>query len=721
MPVYGFAPSGITNIALQAASLAVYASNKGRITYTKTMDEAGSGTIEAIDVPAALYGSVFRKVGDKINLFGDSCYVESFGYTASSFYPNSSEVKTYNVSTRVKQEKDDIKIWKGKPSGSFFISKKAVDGENTSVWFEGGYNKAELTWGTQQDDQQDDPVEGEPRTIFRLKASKIETFTEGDDEPDKPPVNTYVLRDLSSNFDESGPKKMRKVAKRVNGQLDSETITTYGFAYTTRNVQYADVFNNEAVIYDAEPANFWQPIEYKQTQYFYEQAGSSTFTVTVRPPGSGEDRAPVRFLVHPDYTRFAQPSMVGSGVSFRSNAEYLVRQVTTGWKLVRFVKEPNANGDFAFDFESDDPWYPLFNFIRIPFYSETLYALRSSRREFGEDVAIPFRIEWTDYKSLSPSMKMAFASQDISDEGKVAILYPDPNYVEPMFIESESTMTSSFDWRWDPDGEIDPDNFVPGTSRVAPAPRFTTGEESFTSVRRKIVSNDRYTEYIVNYSSQDPGFDNSAEVYSFREASGTPPEPQYRIRQYQSEQVPNGQIMPSSIAKKKYFITCIPPNPGEPDSAAKERTPEGGSVNVPTAKNKQQASDQVALDLLKAYLKNSPCSVTSLTLVPSAVPGAAGNAGELLGTDASASIVTSLTHTVEFNGTNNITNSILVTGSTQFTLGPTVSLKPEIEEQDIVDPQNEQKRFDESLDINIESTPSDIGRVFPNLPNRRNF
>lgn len=713
MPIFGARAAARTNRVLSGAVVDGNLVNyRGRISLTRAMDRATTATIEATDVPPSALSSVLKNPGDRVSVFGEELLVESCSYSVNRYYPNDSKVEVYNVSISLKQEEKDIEIWNGNGGNFVLLPEKmrVVDGQNSKVLFTGGYRDAELTFGTEEQEQAEEPEEGAPRTIFRLKNRRTETFEEGDDDPEIPPANTYVLRDFSSNFDETGPKKMIKTAKRVDGQMDSEKITTYGFAYLARQLQYADGED----LYDDDPDRFWVPIEEKNTTYFYERAGSTTFSVRVQPPGDSANRSPVRFLVHPDYQQFAEFNT--DGISFRSNAEYLVRQVTTGWKLVRFIKEPYTDSTSA-DVDADDPLLPLFNFVRIPFYAETLYALRSTRREFedNENIALPFRIEWTDYNSLPILIQSVFSRNDVTDDGRVAILYPDPNYIEPMFISAESSMSNSFDWRLNPEEEADPDQFIPGTNRAAPPPRFLTGEESYSAVRRKIVNADRYTEYIVNYSSQDPGFDNSAEQFSFREVSGTPPEPQYRTRQYEAVEVPSGQILLSSSTTKKYTITALI------DKRMSEFVPEGGSVSIPEAETEEDARKKVELELIKSYALNSPSSVTDLGFNSRIKPGDSCSAGERLPGE-SPSLVIGVTATVEFNGRNNVTGDVLATTpGTVITVGPSEKPEIDIRMEEQLNPSEQEQRFEESIDVDIESTPSDVGSIFPNLPTRRNF
>lgn len=718
MAIYGSISSATTNVVNGAFPLPPSLFGpRAKITLTRTMDAATTATFSGEGVTETQISDLVfgYKPGDRASVFGEELEVSSFGYTRQQYVVDGKPVDRFSYNIQFRQNDKDIEILDELPKGSgksFLPGDIVQDGENVKNLFRGGYIDAELTYGDQlQSEGETEPEQGEPRTIFRLKDVKTEEFEEGDDDVTLPPVNTYVLRDLTSNFDETGPKKMVKKTKRKAGQIDSEEITTYGFAYLASDIDIGDGF-----LYTEEPGLYWKPIEYKQTDYYYQDAGESSFDLVVTPSGEGQQNS-IKYIVHPDYAQFASVSATGSGISFKSNVEYLVKTVTKGWKLVRFYKETE-------NYEStdiDDPYYPLVQFVQIPFYSETYYKLQSTRAQYGESVPLPFRVEFVDYKSLPLSIRSAFAKQDITQDGKVAIVYPDPNYVEPLFIEAEQTFSNSFAWREDPDAEADPDVLIPGTNRMKPAPRLTTGEESFSSVKRKIINEDRYTEYIVEYSSQDPGFDNAAERFSFREVSGTPPEPQYRQRQYEASQVPNGQIILSSTKKREIqLVTAWMSTPEGTRELEREELEKGGSINIPEAKTLKDALDKIELDLKKAYAQNSPSQRTVFSFEPGIKPG---NSIIFAKDRLKSKVVLSSTVTLESRGSNNsVGRFIVTTPGTQITSGPLEGVKTKLKKKTVPDESEYPKSFqDAQIDVNITGTPGSIGMFFPILPGRRNF
>lgn len=714
MPVYGTGRIVASNIARNVAISVPVPVGIGSISWSESLFGQNSGTIEYQGLRDTGFPTVRSVLGayqvlDKVSLAGAKFEVASVSYSDQRVHPHDSLKKVYSVSVSLREtkqsQKDKAKLLKKLGGSSFplYIDEANLIQTAGSISVnEQGYNNAELTFGQDKENTENEKVPNGPRTLFTLKNSVSVTLEEGDIKAHEPPDNTEVLRDTTSNFDESGPKRILKKTTRVNGQLAKEQLYTYGFAYLMENIS-----PDGDILYSESPEAFWQLIEYRETIYIYQKVGDVSLNVRITEPAGN---AVLGFVVHPDYDQFASVSFAGGGnVSFRSNAEYLVAEITTGWKLLRLKKETDDRNSL----DPEDPYYSLFRFYKIPFYAQKTYRLRNSRGLFGEKIQPPFRIEFADYRSLEDRIKSRVPKQNISESGKVAILYPEPNYVEPMFIEAEDYQSNSFVWAFDPEEEADPDAFIPGTNRQAPAPRLMSGEETYSRITRKLTSADRYTEYISEYSSQDPGFDNSAERYSFREVEGRPPEPQSRMREYESKEVANSRIQFNSAEiLTRYFVTSRKDD-------LDELIEEGGSVSLPEAADLKEAVEMLENESRLSYLQSSQIEATHAWYRPFRLTAGLSFSKPISG----GYRVTSVNHNLQYQGTNNLTGAPLITTSgTKVTAGLNKNDGIKVDKKQEVIPNEQQPNgLDPLVDVTVTSRPGDLSRFFPPLESRRNF
>lgn len=453
-----------------------------------------------------------------------------------------------------------------------------------------GYNNAELTWDA--DGDQGDTDKNNSRVIFIPKEPLIEVFVEESRKFDEVPENTYSLRDLTSNFDQTGDKKVRRITTNINGKPDREEIYTKGLSYVM--AQIWDAAKKE--LHGTDPQSFWVDIEYRKTRYIYKNAGAIRLEFAFKSP-NGEE---ITTVVHPDYWGYANVS-IGAGIaSMRSTAEYLVEKSTTGWMLARLKAEDNDRNTLY----AKDPYYPYFFPKPIPLLERTIYFLRSSRGQYGEKIDPPFTVQYSDWSSLDPRIKAIIGAGNASPQGKVAIITPDLNFVEPLYIEREESYTNSFAWAVDPDADKpDPNKFIPGTDVVVPAAHLKTGQESVNEAERAIrrpdfnddgtVRQKYYAERSKSWSSSDPGFDNSTEQIVFKDASGDPPAADYRQITYDKVSLNIGGTAAtlSSTAQQNnisYYITT-------PDNASTIAS--GESASASGAKNLGEAVARINLDL----------------------------------------------------------------------------------------------------------------------------
>lgn len=718
MAIGGRIPSISSNVVKNAPSMPVEITS-GSVTWGESWDgekiEVG-GSIVYEGVDAEAIGLILQtyRIGFSVLISTIKFEVTQVGYTRN-LYPieESNDINTYNVTVtlgdpnRNKDTADGTStvatrtVELGKRFWTFDDAQMIGDGENFVGAVDQGYNEAEITWDNSGDTEvSTDLVAGNP---FVPKEPVIVKLIESSKDPTLPPENTFVLRDTTSNYDQTGEKKVVKETTEVDGTSNLEIVKMYGFDYT-----YEDIDAGDGILYNTDPAQFWKQISYQETRYVYRKADSVDLQVNIRSPRGSN----LKFVVHPDYEQFATVGLNGGSIKFKSNAEFLVEVVTKGWNLHRFKSEDDSRNTL----DPEDPYYELFKSVKVPFYSRTAYLLRSSRGLFGEKVEPPFSIEFQDYDQLEPRIKLLVARSSADEQGRVAILYPDPNFVEPLYVAREATRSLSFDWRPDPEAELDPDRFIGGTDQVAPVPRLMTGQESSNEVTRTITSSDRFRELISEFSSQDPGFDNAAEKITFRIQQGRPPAPQHRIQQWEQQESTTTKVTQSKQGTvTRYYVSTV----------NAEKFPKGGSVSFPNETSLGGAVSALEKQLRKSSLNASQQQKTVAWFYPEI------RAGDRVSTpkDKTALMqegldgwrVKNVTHKLVYKGKNNLTNAVLVTTpGTQITLGAERKNGVTVDSRDEPIP-DETAGGDPTINVTLTDAPNDLGVILPPLPNRRNF
>jgi len=476
-----------------------------------------------------------------------------------------------------------------------------------------GYNKAPLTWGT------GDKTPSPNAPLTPKKPERL-TLTEGDTNPEKPPDNdaqlwlsdeaqaaeAKKLRDMSSNFDQSGPTKFKRVVTTVDGTPESESYELWGYVY-----RYIDIFDEDGYprkTSEYKPANFWRKVEERTTTYTYSNLDSFTgIALTITDPA--EPRRRLKAIVHPDFQRFVSGGPIVSRTSIKSETQYLLGSVTKGRKLTRLVQESDARNTI----DPTDPWVEaeLFEPTWTPYVDRTAYLLKPSRGIFTpEDEQLPFRIEFAAYDSLEPRIQELVEKSVTTSTGQVAILYPDPNFVEALWIAEEGRQANSYRWAPDPEADVDlaPDPDDP----PKPPEHFQTGEESETRIKRTPTKPEegRYTETTRQYSSQDPQFIAVAEQTTFKEMQGTPPSPTVRRKQFEPEEIDPNQKPDNTT------LTLVT----TPDVA--NRYAEGeGSINIPRAKTLNEAKAGLQVRLRRSGLQDTQAQYKVHGFYPRMKPG----------------------------------------------------------------------------------------------------
>lgn len=468
---------------------------------------------------------------------------------------------------------------------SFSWSEQISDGSN-SLGIPSYYNGSELTWNKEASQQISAP-------IVQAQWEKIpdEIITETEDDSQnvfEPPKGTVILRDLSSNYDKSGPKKVSRTTTKINGQPSEEIIKVFGFRYLYKDGEV----DESGRWFITEPHKFWGLCEETTTIYNYKEIPAPNFTI--RTP-QNTDQLIHRLVTHPDYTKFVETQPGGGVVRFLSaTASYLYEIETTGWRWVRLVDEEQAPEDSYTMLESD-PYWKLINFQKVDKVDKTLYYLKSMRGDYAVD-ALPFSVEWENWDNLSPEMKSRLSAQtDIGVEGawtadtkaKIGIVTPDLDYVEPLLAWTESRQASSIAIAPHPDSTIDD-----------PIQPFVVGEESyFQSIWTK--KDEQYaTQKTVDFSAQDPGFVSSAEQVKYKDVVGKPSEATSMKQKWQRKDSSEAPLpKANSTINNKYLLYS--------DEIPEWASEGEGSINVSLAKTLKEALLYAETDLKLNSLNSS--------------------------------------------------------------------------------------------------------------------
>lgn len=476
-----------------------------------------------------------------------------------------------------------------------------------------GYNKALLTWGT------GDKTPSPNAPLTPKKPEKL-TLIEGDVDPEVPPDNdvrrwiseeeqaaeAQKLRDMSSNFDQSGPTKFKRTVTTLDGTPESEKYELWGYVYRYINIFDEDAYPRSPSEY--EPADFWQIVEERETTYKYSNLDAYTsLALDITDPD--EPGRKIQAIVHPDFQQFVLGGPRVSALTIQSETQYLLETVTKGKKLTRLVQESDQRNTL----DPTDPWViaGLFEPTWTPYEDRTAYLLKPSRGTFTpEDEQLPFRVEFADYDSLEPRIQDLVTKSVTTRSGQVAILYPDPNFVESLWIAEEGRQANSYRWAPDPEADVDiaPDPDDP----PKPPEHFQTGEESETRIKRTPTKPEegRYTETTRQYSSQDPQFIAVAEQTTFKEMQGTPPSPTVRRKQFEPEEIDPNQKPDNTT------LTLVT----TPDVA--NRYAEGeGSINIPGAKTLNEAKAGLQVRLRRSGLQDTQAQYKVHGFYPRMKPG----------------------------------------------------------------------------------------------------
>lgn len=560
----------------------------------------------------------------------------------------------------------------------------------------------------------------------------VDVRVEGADASDMP-EGTTVLKDMTSVFDNSGPKKVFKRTTLVDKVPVKEEIEIYGFVYYALDLATIDPSDGSIVeFWNFQPRQFWKQIEYRITEYIYEPIAAS-LNIQITDPDTGR---PMHTIVHPEYKQFVK--WVGGTIDFK-NTTYLTRVKTTGWKLARFQKETdNSNGEYPSIFVLDttdaegtnDILYTarLVTFNKIPIEDNQAFELGSVRKLYG-DTTLPFQVNYTKYSEAEALIKAELPLRkkdrepDVIDDYKVAVLTPDPNYVEPMIKLVESRMVSGFDST--PDLAHNPLN--PPDPDIPASPPLTTGEESYYKTERTILkagakhdrcgrpipTPDSYLELVTQDSAQDPGFKAVSQGAESKLVSDRPPAADVKKQRWEKQDPcdhqPQLTVPPSVALEKKYYVFS--------DGKGKNPT---DSLTFPAALTKNQAilaaKTQLEIETTQATQNNH----TLAWYYPRM------RAGDRYFNGGDAHRVLSVSWSLEARGRNNAVpgGMLIKSGGTQLSFGANAYRYVRMTEEDVPvqNTDNTKQEIAGNVRTNFLFLPTKIGSVVqPDFKHRRNF
>ena len=433
----------------------------------------------------------------------------------------------------------------------FSWGEQLQDGANT-LGIPPYYNGERLEWEKLPEKAKEalepKPKGDEPQE-FEEDSPDIKTEYDGDEDHMSPPANTDKLVDLSNNFDESGPKKVKRTVVTVNGAPEREVVETWGFAYLMKDGKY-DGKNETWVI--KNPGKYWMMVEYRETRHIYSKV-SQRLQFDLNLEGE-EDRIVFDFksteeantgfdsysgslrtkrvFPHPDYLKYIDAD--SSNVIVKgTNVEYLTEVVTQGWKLNRYIRDGGGEVD-TFDLKEDyenlddvdRKYYSAAQFKKHDYHEVTKYWLKPARKDYPVDT-VPFSIEWSSWASLDPALKEKLSpgfdkkeveKWGVADQLYIGLAVPDMDYVEPYLVWTESKASSSIGCVFHPEHDPPDDKRIP----------LTTGSESFyQSIWRKI-DDDRAEEKTIEFSASGDQFSATAEKIYYRRIYGKPPDASHR-------------------------------------------------------------------------------------------------------------------------------------------------------------------------------------------------
>lgn len=329
------------------------------------------------------------------------------------------------------------------------------------------------------DDSEDTLAGGGGRSRWVRRRREITTVAEGDTDAALPPTGAVAVKDVSLNFDQSGPTKTLTTTTKEDGFVTLVEQWRYGYAFTAAEVTNADGEIN------GSPSAWWALIEYTRKERQIDRARTG----------------------------------------------YAYGWDTTGWRLARF-KQETATDPETFGMDSNDPELPLYQFERVPITELERDLLIQHRDVYdnidvsgqrGEIITYTLPDGSTGYTYLrNPNYAEPMLVSASSREMVSFIDRANPDGEDlPRLIsgrEEYSRMVRKPE---------------PGKRRVL---RLGAGNPEQQGDRTP----DRYTDYSSQFTAQDGQYNNSLEDTKFQDYEGRPGEADRLPPEYTQEEPPEG-------------------------------------------------------------------------------------------------------------------------------------------------------------------------------------
>ena len=601
-----------------------------------------------------------------------------------------------------------------------------ADGEN-SISPPPFYNRTELTWNK-------DPLAQD----LELKEPKVEKIVKEDANPEEPPAVDFGVGDdvfcdapWPNMFVNGGPTKTRVTTTLIEGSPSVVDTEIYGYKFDSRDIDELTEVLDTAQAY-------WQLCETTKTEYIYDSFKSPRYSVKVKDISNPEQPSDATVaevgdggvtylapIIHPDYTQYAK-LQVDDGlrsIVIDLGTQYMVQEKTTGRKLMVLRREEGFELVTALeDLAAATDEESLTDAERlIEAYTQRFvtvegvksYKLRNKRqlyKPFQKDlndyeenfVGNPFSLQVVNYNSLSEKLKAAvpLSPEYIGYDGRVAILTPDPNFIEPFVIEEEAYLKGGLFFADTAESlKDDPDRINQ---------KDTTGEETYTRISRKVTAKNRHSQLSSEYSSNESGFERVFNKVTEEDVLGQLPDAQTRKADWQDKQQKVRRRDPSKLTR--VFATS--------DRVTDESTI-GGSANFQNASSKEQAILAAETDLRIKGWQESNQSKNCAWYYPGLRPGDFINTPHDLFGDAGNWRLLSASFSLSIKGDNESETieafPLAFTSGTSITTG--LDLLREVEYEEEPDIRDRQLEADDTV-VELDGQNS-LGEIILSIPTRR--
>jgi hypothetical protein len=299
----------------------------------------------------------------------------------------------------------------------------------------------------------------EPKPTWKSRTPQTITLTSGDTDASTPPGNVTTLKNVSLNWDASGPTKTLRTSTTVDGQPSEETETIYGYCYTAK-----DIYNSSSQELRGSPGQYWRIVSYKKQTYLYDNSYG-----------------------------------------------YLLGYNVDGYRLSRFKQESDGSLEsLGLGAPEDQASYELYTFRSVPLYERSRTIYETFSKHYPDDAdEQPAWVAYTHVNRLTYVGSFASTSNPDYDPKEE---YSDENPPPPktLITGEESMMRQSLTLKPSRTTTSKSSDFVGDTA--------IQERTSITQVKRP----DLYTERTLQSSAQNAGFSDYAVQDTFTDYEGRP-------------------------------------------------------------------------------------------------------------------------------------------------------------------------------------------------------